>query len=82
MTKIDKKIRLLKDAKKNSLTEDTIKNLAEGIRKELVKEERYEECAEITKLESKLLKSFKHDKKKLVSKVGLSKNELDDLMNL
>lgn len=82
MKKIDKKIALLKDAKKNCLTEGTIKNLANLIRKELTEDERYEDCAKITKLENRLLKSFKHDKKKLVTNVGLSKKQLDDLLNL
>lgn len=82
MKKIEKRIAFLKDAKKNCLTEETIKNLSKIIRNELESEEKYEDCDKITKLENKLLKSFKHDKKKLVTNVGLSKKELDDLMNL
>lgn len=82
MNKIDKRIEVLKDAKKNCLTEETIKNLAKIIREELISKERYEECAEITELENKLLKSFKDDKKELVSNVGLSQNQLNDLMSL
>jgi hypothetical protein len=82
MTKVDKKISILKEAKKNSLTVETIKNLAKTIRKDLIDEERYEECAEVTRLEEKLLKSFQNDKKKMVTKVGLSKKQLDDLLNL
>lgn len=82
MVKLEKKIKLLRDAKKNSLTEETIKNLAEHIRKELVLDERYEDCIKITTLEAKLLKSFETNKMKLVRKVGLTKKQLKDLMEL
>jgi hypothetical protein len=81
MLKTEKKIALLKDAKKNCLTEDTIRHLTNSIIKELSEQERYEECAEIIKLNEKLLRSFVNDKKKMVKKM-LTKKQMNVLLNL
>lgn len=84
MTKVtvDKKIELLKNAEKYSLTEDTVKNLAKQIRKDLIKEERYEECTMVNKLEAKFINRFKNDRENMVKKVGLNKKQLFKLLNM
>jgi len=79
---LEKKIKLLKSATDNKLTEETIKNLAKQIRKELLKDEEYEKCIIINTLEKKLLNRFKVNKKNLVKNVGLSKGELEKLLNM
>jgi len=79
---VDKKIELLKGAEENRLTESTVKNLANKIRKELIVEERYEDCVMVTKLEEKFLNRFKNDRENMVRNVGLNKKEMQNLMDL
>ena len=55
---IEQRIELLKSAKENALTEDTIKNLAGRIIQELEQGEQYEMCGEILKLREQQLKRF------------------------
>ena len=84
MTKlsVEKKIELLKDAEKNFFTESTVKNLAKKIRKDLIAEERYEDCVMVNKLEKKFINRFKNDRENMVRNVGLNKNEMKNLMDL
>ena len=84
MTKlsVEKKIELLKDAEKNFFTESTVKNLAKKIRKDLIAEERYEDCVMVNKLEEKFINRFKNDRENMVRNVGLNKNEMKNLMDL
>ncbi|MDP2692719.1 MAG: hypothetical protein Q8O88_03725 [bacterium] len=78
----DKKIELLKGAADNKLTEDTVKNLAKQIRKELIVEEKYEECVIVNKLEEEFINRFKKDRENMVRNVGLNKKELKKLLEL
>ena len=78
----DKKIELLKGAVDNKLTEDTVKNLAKQIRKELIVEEKYEECVVVNKLEEEFTNRLKIDRENMVRNVGLNKKEMKKLLEL
>ena len=78
----EKKIELLKKAIEYRLTDETIQNIARQVICDLVKDERYEECAEIMKLEKSILKKLKIDKNEIVSNVGLSSEQTKKLFGL
>lgn len=79
---LEKKIELLENAAKNRLTEDTVKNLAKEIRIGLIREERYEDCIAISKVEKTQLARFKEDREKLVRNVGLNEKQMEKLFSL
>jgi hypothetical protein len=80
-TTLSKRIEFLENAFENKLTKETINNLANIIRQELIAEEKYEYCAVIDKIEKFQLKQLALDKKSLISNVGLKKEEMDRLFN-